>query len=78
MKAQRKKTSRMGWLSVYSYAERKGGATRFRWRVYGHDGTMLARSAHSFASHAAADNAAARVAGLLTSVFELKASREAA
>lgn len=67
----------MGWLSVYAYAERKGGATRYRWRVHGADGRLLARSADSFGSEPAAHEAAYRVSGLLKSVFELRAKRVA-
>jgi hypothetical protein len=64
-------TKRMGWLSVYEFTERKGGATRYRWRLYGADGAVLARSESSFSSHGAAESAARRVSGLLTSVFTL-------
>lgn len=59
---------KMGWLSIYSFIERKGGMERARWRVCGHDGAVLARSEQSFETMAAAKAAAARVAGLLTSV----------
>lgn len=70
-------SKRMGWLSVYSFTERKGHAERFRWRVQGSDGALLGRSASSFASHEAATTAARRVAALLGSVFKMKDRRRA-
>jgi hypothetical protein len=72
------RAKRVGWLSVYAFHERKGGAERHRWRVYGSDGLVLARSAQSFATHTATENDARRVAGLLTSVFDRMDRRHAA
>ena len=64
----------MGRLRVHSFAERKGGATRYRWSVYGHNNELLTRSAASYRTQDDAYRQAARVAGLLQSVFAMRAN----
>ncbi len=69
------RAKRMGWLSVYSIE--RGEALRFRWRVCGADGAVLAHSNESFATERAAYASVERVSGLLVSILAIRSTRAA-